>query len=80
MDRLEPLISKLKHAIAHAEAAEAQRHREAETQRDSIHALVNQLVAMHQASFWRDDSQAAFAQNPSEPISGQTEPSGAGRP
>ena len=48
-------------AIAHTEAAEAQRHHEAKTQRDSIQALVNQPVAVHQDSFWRD-SRPAFAQ------------------
>lgn len=71
MDRLEPLISKLKQAMAQAEVAEAQRRREAETQRDSIKALVSQLIEMHQDSFWRD-SQAAFAHNLSEQISSQT--------
>jgi hypothetical protein len=66
MDRLEPLISKLKQVMAQAEVAEAQRRREAEAQRESIKVLVSQLTAMHQDYFWQDSLTALAAQT-SEP-------------
>jgi hypothetical protein len=67
MDRLEALIAELKQAIAHAQAAEAQRRSEAEAQHQGIQTLVKQLVSMHQECFWLD--RAICAQSKSEQAS-----------